>query len=255
VQAEGAVAVVGWGSSTACSVVHTGIPFFSVIVPDYAGAVSETRREACLESLRRSSWRDFEVLWFHDGPAPAVVQKRLQSLCAQDSRFRFHCTPQRHNDWGHSLRDAGINKASGRYLLHLNADNVIYPEALATLQAYSQRQEKRLKGRGRNGSVVLHRINPQVLIYAIRLMGCVNAFGGAGHVRQPGKEIEQQLILPGWPPQPFMIDAMQLVTTREIWLALGGWHDKSETSDGRLLAAIARQHGYLVIPEVLGEHW
>ena len=234
---------------------HAAAPFFSLIVPDFADAVSEHRREACVESLLRSSWRDFEVLWFHDGPAPAALKQRMECLAAEDARFRFQPTPERHNDWGHSLRDQGIQQARGRYLLHLNADNLLYPHALATLQAYSQRLEKVVKGRGRNGTVVKHRINPQVLIFAIRLMGCVNVFGGAGHVRQQGEEAEQQLILPGWPPQPFMIDAMQLVATREIWQAMGGWHDKEETSDGRLLAGIARRHGYLVIPEVLGEHW
>jgi hypothetical protein len=83
----------------------------------------------------------------------------------------------------------------------------------------------------------------------------VNVFGGLGHLRLPGKETEQQLILPGWPPKPTMIDAMQLVTTREIWQRMGGWHDKSENSDGVLLTAITKRFGYLVIPEVLGEHW
>lgn len=234
---------------------HAAEPFFSLIVPDFADAVSEHRREACVESLLRSSWRDFEVLWFHDGPAPAALQQRMEHLTAVDARFHFQSTPERHNDWGHSLRDLGIWQARGRYLLHLNADNLLYPQALATLHAYSQNSPKVVKGRGRNGSVVKHRINPEVLIFAILLMGCVNVFGGSGHVRQLGEEAGQQLILPGWPPQPFMIDAMQLVTTREIWQATGGWRDKRETSDGRLLSAIARRHGYLVIPEIMGEHW
>lgn len=235
--------------------VRAAAPFITLIVPDYAGAVSAARRQACLESLQRSSWRDFEVLWYHDGPAPAELSEQMAAVQAADSRFRFHCTPERFNDWGHSLRDLGIKQARGDYLLHLNADNVLYPQALATLYAYSKRTERVIKGKGREGRVVKHLINPQVLIYAIRLMGCINVFGGLGHLRRPGEEAQEQLILPGWPPRPFMIDAMQLVATRDIWLEAGGWHDKSETSDGRLLAAIANKWGYLVIPEVLGEHW
>jgi hypothetical protein len=86
-------------------------------------------------------------------------------------------------------------------------------------------------------------------------MGCVNVFSGIGHIRLPGRELDQQLILPGWPPKPNMIDTMQLVTTREIWQNPGGWHDKSKDFEGSLLATIAQQHSYLVIPEILAELW
>ena len=233
----------------------SGSPIFSVIVPDYGPAVSATRRELCIQSLRQSTWRDFEVIWLHDGPAEATLVEQLKSLASHDNRFSFVQTPERHNDWGHSLRDVGLERARGRYIIHLNADNVLYPQAMSTLQAYSQRPLQRLKVPVEGGTKALHRINPEVLIFAIRLMGCINAFSGSGHLRQRGQEAEHQLILPGWPPRPYWIDAMQLVTTREIWRANGGWHDKSETSDGKLLAQIAKHHGYCVIPEILGEHW
>ena len=233
----------------------SGSPTFSVIVPDYGPAVTSTRREVCVQNLRRSSWRDFEVIWLHDGPAPSDVVTQLEQLAGNDGRFSFVQTAERHNDWGHSLRDAGLERARGRYIIHLNADNVLYPEAMATLQAYSQRPLQRLKIPVPGGGKVLHRLNPDVLIFAIKLMGCINAFGGNGHLRQKGMESEHQLILPGWPPKPNWIDAMQLVATREIWHAIGGWHDKGETSDGTLLAAIAKRHGYCVLPHILGEHW
>ena len=230
-------------------------PLFTIIVPDYEGAVSEVRREACITALQRSWWRDFEVLWFHDGPASTTWQQRMAVLAQSDARFHIEITPQRHNDWGHSLRQLGIDRARGRYLLHLNADNVLYPQALACLQAYSQRQFQTISAKRKSGAIVTHCINPEVMIFAIRLMGCLNAFIEPGHVRNPGKEATQQLILPGWPPRPFMIDAMQLVATQEIWREMGGWHDRTETSDGRLYAAISKRYGYLVVPEILGEHW
>jgi hypothetical protein len=179
----------------------------------------------------------------------------LAALAEGDPHFSVHITLHRYINWGHSLRDLGIRRARGRYLLPLNPDNPRYPQALASLQACSQRQAQTIKAKGKSGKATHYCINPDVLIYAIRLMGCMNVFTGLGRLRRLGEEATQQLILLGWPPQPFMIDPMQLVATREIWQAMGGCHDHSETSDGRLLAAIAKRYGYLVVPEILGEHW
>ena len=230
-------------------------PAFTLIVSDYHDAVSGLRREACLLALQASTWRDFEVLWYHDGPAPREVQQRLEQVQASDSRFQFMSTARRHNDWGHSLRDRGITEANGHLLVHLNADNLLYPQALSVLQAYRQHSSDVITLNGLEGSKLQYKINPQVLIFTIRLMGCVALGHGLSFVRCPGQEAMNQLIFPGWPPEPGRIDAMQLVTTKENWLAIGGWFDKSETSDGVLLQKLANRFGYYVIPEILGEHW
>jgi hypothetical protein len=51
------------------------------------------------------------------------------------------------------------------------------------------------------------------------------------------------------------IDAMQLVMQRALWLAEGGWHDRSMNSDGMMYPVFARKYRVLAVPAVLGEHW
>jgi hypothetical protein len=73
----------------------------------------------------------------------------MATLMAKDASFSFEATTRRYNDWIHSLRGRGIGQARGRYLRHLNADNIIYPHALVTLHAYSQMASGAIKGKGR----------------------------------------------------------------------------------------------------------
>jgi hypothetical protein len=232
-------------------------PFFSVVIPDYHRSVSAYRREQCIESLLRSSWRDYEILLYHDGPAPEELVAAYGAYEASDPRIKTCITEQRCGDWGHSLRDLGIRQARGQYIVHLNADNVLYPHAMQTLYAYSLLESRLLplKAGPVFASEAVHVVNSDVLIFAIKMMGMINVLGSSVLARIPDQHLEYSLILPGWPPVSNRIDAMQLVAKKEIWLALGGWHDKREASDGYLLESIAKLHGYRVIPEILGEHW
>jgi hypothetical protein len=48
---------------------------------------------------------------------------------------------------------------------------------------------------------------------------------------------------------------MQMVARKNIWMKYGGWNDKSEQSDGIKIQEITLNEGYLVVPDILGEHW
>src|SRR5687768_6095821 len=86
-------------------------PRFSIIIPHYDGAISDELLVRGLASLASQTFDDFEVLLFHDGP----LSRPLPDLTQFPLKIRLGITPQRFNDWGHSLRDFGIHHARGDY--------------------------------------------------------------------------------------------------------------------------------------------
>ena len=63
----------------------------------------------------------------HDGPDEEMerIFKEYATLWPRHISYEF--TDQRHNDWGHTLRDLGIRQATGPYLLITNDDNYYAP--------------------------------------------------------------------------------------------------------------------------------
>ena len=229
-------------------------PLFSIIMPHYHAAIPYDRFVRAVSCIVAQSHPGWELLIYHDGPVEDTsTQAFVDSLT--DPRIHFQATRHRHGDWGHSLRDLGIKTARGHYILNTNSDNVLYPHCLAILAAYSLWPKHTLKIQGKDDEVTDFVINPDLLVYGAKMMGCLNTANLPGFSRVRGQEEHLQLILPGWPPNKHKIDAMQLVAKRELWLSIGGWGDKSEESDGEMIQYLTGRHGYLVIPEVLGEHW
>ncbi len=212
------------------------MPLFSIIVIHYQPTIPHATFCRGIASLQAQTFKDFEVLAYHDGPLsdPSV-----------ELPVPVRCTPTRHNDWGHSLRDRGIREAAGDYILHFNADNVLYPHALAVMAGEIARPP-RLKmpdGRVVDSNDIL--IFPVVMVGLQRVNGAVVQFKGSPPFFT---------ILTGNPPQLQNIDCMQLVMRRQLWLAEGGWADKREMSDGYQYERFAKKYGYRECGPVLGEH-
>ena len=212
------------------------MPLFSIIVVHYQGTIPHEVFCRGIRSLQAQTFTDFEILAYHDGPLhqpdlPLPVPLR--------------CTPERHNDWGHSLRDRGIREATGDYILHFNADNILYPHALATLAAEIARPPRLKTSDGRilDGNDIV--IFPIAMFGLQRVNGTVVQFKG-----QP----KFFTIMTGNPPTMQNIDCMQLVMRRQRWLDEGGWADKRELSDGYQYERFARKYGYRECGPVLGEH-
>jgi hypothetical protein len=51
------------------------------------------------------------------------------------------------------------------------------------------------------------------------------------------------------------IDSMQLVMRRDLWLAEGGYYDKSPNGDGIMYQKFAEKYGYRTVSMPLGEHF
>jgi Glycosyl transferase family 2 len=213
------------------------MPLFSIIVVHYQGVNSHDIFMRGYNSLAAQTFKDFEILCYHDGPLlDTGVQFPLSVTC----------TPQRHNDWGHSLRHAGILAAAGDYILHFNADNILYPNALDELAAEIKRAPRLVQKTGQ----VLD--TNDMVIFPIKMWNLIK-FRDITWQRKGVPEF--YTILTGIPPILQYIDCMQLVMKRNLWLAEGGWYDRRELGDGYMYQSFAAKYGYRTVGPVLGEHF
>jgi len=210
-------------------------PRFSIIVPHYDGVISDERLQRSYASLaNQANAPAYEILVYHDGPLNRPVPDGIP----------VKVTPERYDDWGHSLRDIGIREATGEYVIHCNADNVLYPYALEELERELHRPWPRLEGLSDNR---------EILVFPVLMRGMRT--DGRRVWREVGNERNAAMIFTGFPARKFNIDCMQLVMRRETWLREGGWRDKSEESDGNMYPELVGKYGARYVPRILGEHW
>jgi len=217
------------------------MPMFSIVVPHYDKSISDQLLVRGMDSLHRQTYGDFEIILLHDGavsrPIPLKTEyNKISEVLITENRF---------NDWGHSLRDIGINKAKGEFILHFNPDNLLYPNALEELQ-------KRLDEPADPAVPKEFLDDGHIAIFYILMRG-MQTDGRVAYrdFRYP----ERFTLLTGYPAVRKYIDCMQFVMRREIWLEYGGWYDKSEVSDGDMFSRFVAEHGARYISKVLGEHW
>jgi hypothetical protein len=214
------------------------MPRFSIILVHYQKATSH--RELCrgVQSLFAQTYQDFELLAYHDGP---LIDTSVPMPVP------FICMDRKYGDWGHSLRDRGIKEAKGDYIVHFNSDNILYTHALEEIVKTIDRAPRAFRA-GTREAVDTNKI----ILFGIWARG-VMRFGDkmVRCVANP----EYKLLLTGNPPRESYIDAMQFVMRRDLWLAEGGWYDKTFSGDGVMYARFAAKYGYRSIEEVLGEHF
>ena len=97
-------------------------PKISVILPVFN---AEPYLKECLESLKTQRFRDFEVLIFDD----ASTDRSHGILMAFDDP-RFHVERSRQNQGYAVYLNQGIEKARGRYIARMDADDICHPERL-----------------------------------------------------------------------------------------------------------------------------
>lgn len=99
----------------------------SVIMPVYNAA--RTLRES-LESIRRQSFRDFELIFVEDGSTDESVE--LIEAFAASADFPCHIVSQIRNQGVAAARNRGLAAACGEYIAFVDADDRIEPRALET---------------------------------------------------------------------------------------------------------------------------
>lgn len=177
------------------------------------------------------------MLCYHDGP---LIRPEVQFPRP------VICTDRRHNDWGHSLRDLGIRQATGEYILHFNADNVLYPHALEEI-AREIRRPPRLVDR----SATPLDTN-DIVIFPIRMWNLIKFRDVTLQLKGAPRFF---VTLNSIPPVLQNIDCMQLVMKRSLWLEEGGWYDRRALGDGYMYERFTRKYGYRHVGPVLGEHF
>ena len=142
-------------------------PEITVIIPSYN--VKEYIEE-CLESLKNQTFTDFEVLCVDDGSNDGTADI-IKEYAVSDPRFQY--VSMDHCGKAGLMRNEGIKRAQGEYLLFLNNDiKVITPEWMDEMLGVCQRPEV--------GAVGVKLIYPD---NTIQHAGCVVGMGGiAGHM-------------------------------------------------------------------------
>ncbi|MER7777120.1 bifunctional glycosyltransferase family 2 protein/CDP-glycerol:glycerophosphate glycerophosphotransferase [Streptomyces sp. NPDC096191] len=103
------------------------MPRFSVIVPAYQ---VQAYLHACLESVLSQSYQDFEVIVVDDR-SPDACGAIADEFADRDPRVRAVHLPQ--NQGLGPARNAGIERAGGDYLVFLDGDDTLAPDALRAL--------------------------------------------------------------------------------------------------------------------------
>jgi glycosyltransferase involved in cell wall biosynthesis len=101
------------------------MPKLSIVIPTYqhAGEIA-----ACLESIFRQSFRDYEIIVVNDGSTDNTLEvlepfKNRIALITQENRG------------GNAARNRGFREAKGDYLLFCDADIVMRPDCLEKMMA------------------------------------------------------------------------------------------------------------------------
>ncbi len=213
------------------------MPRFSICVAYYQGAVEYDIFLRGINSLLNQTCQDFEILCYHDGP---LLDRNLEfPVPVIETEIQY-------KDWGNSLRDRGMQEASGDYILNFNVDNYLYPIALEEINKEIDRDSRVFDAEG------VARDPNNIIIFPIIYRGWqVNS--NFAYLMRDRPDIFT--IMTGIPPKPGNIDSMQLVMKRELWLAEGGYYDKSPNGDGIMYEKFAAKYGYRTVGMILGEHF
>jgi len=89
------------------------------------------QQDACLRglinSLQAQTVSDWRMFVLHDGPSKEF-EHLMEYEYSNDSRIKWLCSRDRHNDWGHTLRKYGLNHiGNSKYVLITNGDNYYTP--------------------------------------------------------------------------------------------------------------------------------
>ena len=83
-----------------------------------------------VQSIINQSQENWTLHIIHDGYNKIFVKIMKKFISENSSKISYECSNVRFNDYGHSLREIGLKKADGDYVLITNADNYYVPKTL-----------------------------------------------------------------------------------------------------------------------------
>ncbi len=109
----------------------------SVIVPTYCSGEGLLRVVGSLDAQTLPQ-EEFEAIYVDDG-SPDDTYARLQELAA--SRPRMRVTRIENSGWPSRPRNVGLDLAQGEYVVFMDHDDELFPEALADAYAFARRHD------------------------------------------------------------------------------------------------------------------
>ena len=110
---------------------------FSIIVVSYK---KHNELKCLLYSLLSQSYQNFEIIIIHDGIDSE--QHMMMNEFLDDNRVIYFQTPKRFNDWGMTLRNIGLDIASGDFIINTNDDNYYTPNCLQEIYDVIQKESE-----------------------------------------------------------------------------------------------------------------
>jgi glycosyltransferase involved in cell wall biosynthesis len=80
-----------------------------------------------VQSFINQTADNWKLVVYHDGPDDGFVSLMKEFEQKAPGKIVHRSTSVRHNDWGHSLSEKGIKRATGDYILLTNGDNYYVP--------------------------------------------------------------------------------------------------------------------------------
>lgn len=98
----------------------------SIVIPVYN---TEEYLEACLNSVRHQTFRDFEAIIINDGSTDNSA-KIIENFVKSDKRFKAY---HQENEGLSEARNSGISKANSPWITFVDSDDIIAPHFLEAL--------------------------------------------------------------------------------------------------------------------------
>lgn len=83
-----------------------------------------------VQSMINQTQNNWTLHVLHDGVNEEFCNIMEGYRREKPMQITYECTSERFNDYGHSLREIGLKKATGQYILITNADNYYAPKTL-----------------------------------------------------------------------------------------------------------------------------
>ena len=109
-------------------------PAISVVIPMYN---CEAYVNSLCEGLENQTFTDFEVICVNDGSTDNT-RSLVEEFCKKDSRFHFI---DKENGGAGSARNAGIEVATGKYMMFLDADDEYHSNLLEEMYAAAEKHQ------------------------------------------------------------------------------------------------------------------
>ena len=114
------------------------MPRISVVIPTYNNAVY---LKGCLDSLIAQSFKDWEAIVVVDA-SPDNAVDIANGYAANDPRFIV--VEKKNNEGSHLARKDGVGVATGSYLMFLDADDELAPDAMSLISSVAPSDESKI---------------------------------------------------------------------------------------------------------------